>query len=126
MSNIGDFLWIFFVSFFFIIYFFIFVSIITDLFRDHTSSGWTKALWVLLLIVLPFLGAFIYLVVRGGGMAKRQAEAIQAVKEAQDSYIKEVAGTSHADELAKAADLKKTGALSDAEYEQLKAKILAS
>lgn len=126
MSNIGDFLWIFFVSFFFIIYFFIFVSIITDLFRDHTSSGWTKALWVLLLIVLPFLGAFIYLVVRGGGMAKRQAEAIQAVKEAQDSYIKEVAGTSHADELAKAADLKKNGALSDAEYEQLKAKILAS
>jgi uncharacterized membrane protein len=126
MSNIGDFLWIFFVSFFFIIYFFIFVSIITDLFRDHTSSGWTKALWVLLLIVLPFLGAFIYLVVRGGGMAKRQAEAIQAVKDAQDSYIKEVAGTSHADELAKAADLKKTGALTDAEYEQLKAKILAS
>jgi uncharacterized membrane protein len=126
MSNIGDFLWIFFVSFFFIIYFFIFVSIITDLFRDHTSSGWTKALWVLLLIVLPFLGAFIYLIVRGGGMAKRQAEAIQAVKEAQDSYIKEVAGTSHADELAKAADLKKAGTLTDAEYEQLKAKILAS
>lgn len=100
-------------------------SIFTDLFSDHNVSGGAKALWVILLIVTWWLGALIYLIVRGGGMAQRQQARLQAAKAQTDEYIREVAGTSHADELQKAADLKKSGAITPAEYTALKKKILA-
>jgi hypothetical protein len=122
MSFLVTFIW----AFVFIAYLMILFSIFTDLFSDHDISGGAKALWVLLLIVTWWLGALIYLIVRGGGMAKRQQARLQAAKAQTDAYIKDVAGTSHADEIAKADELKKSGAITAAEYTALKKKILAS
>jgi predicted PurR-regulated permease PerM len=123
--NFVDFLWTFLFAFLLIAYIMIFFSIITDLFRDHTIGGGAKALWVVFLIILPFLAALIYLIVRGNGMAQRQQAAMAAAKKETDDYIKQVAGTSTADELAKAQSLKDSGAITDAEYATLKKNILA-
>jgi hypothetical protein len=120
-----DFLVTFIWAFVFIAYLMILFSIFTDLFSDHNVSGGAKALWVILLIVTWWLGALIYLIVRGGGMAQRQQARLQAAKAQTDAYIKDVAGTSQADELAKAAELKKSGAITPAEFTALKKKILA-
>ncbi len=106
-------------------YIMIFFSIITDLFRDHTIGGGAKALWVVFLILVPFLAALVYLIARGNGMAQRQQAAVAEAKKETDNYIKSVAGTSHADEIAKANELKASGAISAAEYTALKKKILA-
>lgn len=103
----------------------IFFSIITDLFRDHETSGFAKAVWVFFLIVVPFVTALIYLIVRGDGMAKRQQAAVSQAKRETDDYIRSVAGSSVADELAKANELKASGAISAAEFTALKKKILA-
>jgi len=126
MANVWDFLGWFVMIFFFIAYFMILFSVITDIFSDHDMSGGVKALWIILIIVTWWLGLLIYLIVRGQGMAKRRQALYEQAKKAQDDYIKEVAGTSHADELEKAAKLKKSGAITDKEYEALKKKILAS
>jgi hypothetical protein len=122
MSFLVTFIW----AFFFIAYLMILFSIFTDLFSDHDLNGGVKALWVIVLIVTWWLGALIYLIVRGGGMAKRQQARLAAAKAQTDAYIKDVAGTSHADEIAKADELKKSGAITAAEYTALKKKILAS
>jgi ABC-type transport system involved in cytochrome bd biosynthesis fused ATPase/permease subunit len=112
--------------FLFVIYFWILVTIIGDLFRDHELSGWLKALWVLILIVVPLLGALVYLIFRGDGMRERAVKEQADMRKHMDAYIRETAGTSsHVDELKKLSDLKEKGALSDAEYEQAKAKLLA-
>jgi divalent metal cation (Fe/Co/Zn/Cd) transporter len=126
MGNVFDFLSWFIVVFFFITYFMILFSVITDIFSDHDLGGGAKALWVILIIVTWWLGLLIYLIVRGKGMAKRRQALYEQAKKQQDDYIKSVAGTSHADELEKAAKLKKSGAITDKEYEALKKKILAS
>ena len=126
MGNVFDFLSWFIVVFFFITYFMILFSVITDIFSDHDLGGGAKALWVILIIVTWWLGLLIYLIVRGKGMAKRRQALYEQAKKQQDDYIKEVAGTSHTDELAKAAELKKSGAITPAEYTALKKKILAS
>jgi hypothetical protein len=121
-----DFLLTFLMIFLIFAYILIFFSIITDLFRDHQTSGFKKAVWVFFLIVVPFVTALIYLIVRGDGMARRQQAAIAAAQKETDDYIKQVAGTSHTDELAKANSLKESGAISAAEYTALKKKILSS
>lgn len=120
-----DFLWTFLFAFLLIAYIMIFFLIITDLFRDHTIGGGAKALWVIFLILLPFLAALIYLIARGNGMAQRQQAAMAAAKKETDDYIKQVAGTSTADELAKAQALKDSGAITAAEFATLKKNILA-
>ena len=125
MSNFGDFIWFFLVSFLFIAYLMILFSIIGDLFRDHAQSGWVKAVWIIFLVLVPFITAFVYLIVRGQGMAKRQAAAVADAQADAEAYIKQVAGTSHADELAKASALKESGAITAAEFTALKKKILA-
>jgi hypothetical protein len=122
MSFLVTFIW----AFVFIAYLMILFSIFTDLFSDHDLNGGVKALWVIVLIVTWWLGALIYLIVRGGGMAKRQQARLEAAKAQTDAYIKDVAGTSHADEIAKADQLKQSGAITAAEYTALKKKILAS
>ncbi|BAV00012.1 SHOCT domain-containing protein [Aurantimicrobium minutum] len=120
-----DFLWTFLFAFLLIAYIMIFFSIITDLFRDHTIGGGAKALWVIFLIAAPFIAALIYLIARGNGMAQRQQAAVAAAKKETDDYIKQVAGTSTADELAKAQALKDSGAITAAEFATLKKNILA-
>jgi len=116
-------LWIF----LFVIWFWLIISIFTDLFRDHEESGWAKFGWVALIIILPFFGAFIYLIVRGQGMGERALAQQQAAQKQFDEYVRTTAGGdggSVADELAKLADLKDKGTISDEEYAKAKAKLL--
>lgn len=123
--NFLDLFWSLIIFFLIFAYIMIFFSIITDLFRDHETSGFAKAVWVFFLIVVPFVTALIYLIVRGDGMAKRQQAAVSQAKRETDDYIRSVAGSSVADELAKANELKASGAISASEFTALKKKILA-
>lgn len=111
--------------FFFVIWIWILITILTDLFRDHETSGWAKALWVLFLVFIPFLTALIYLIVRGSGMRDRAIKAQADAKKHFDEYVREQANSTPADELHKLNDLKEKGALSDAEFQQAKEKLLA-
>jgi hypothetical protein len=120
-----DFLWEFVLIFLVITYFMILVNIVTDLFSDHNLGGGAKALWIIVLIATWWLGALIYLLVRGGGMAARRQAMFKEAKKEQDDYIRSVAGTSHADEIAKANSLLKSGAITQTEFTALKKKILA-
>jgi uncharacterized SAM-binding protein YcdF (DUF218 family) len=99
--------------------------IIGDLFRDHTISGWAKALWVVFLIFVPFLAALVYLVARGDGMRERALAAQKHQQQEVDAYIRQTAGAgSTADELTKLSELHDKGKLSDQEWEQAKAKLV--
>ena len=120
-----DVIWFIIVSFAFIAYLMVMFNIITDLFRDRGTSGVIKALWFICLIFLPFLTAIVYLITRGHGMAERQAEAVARVREAQDDYVRSVAGASPADQIAQAKSLLDAGTISQSEFDQLKAKALA-
>ncbi len=111
--------------FFFVIWIWILITILTDLFRDHELSGWSKAAWVLFLVLIPFLTALIYLIARGSGMRDRTIKAQAEAKQHMDAYIREQAGSSPADELHKLNDLKEKGAISAEEFEKAKAKLLA-
>jgi Short C-terminal domain/Phospholipase_D-nuclease N-terminal len=112
--------------FLFIIWFWLLIIIFTDIFRSHDMSGGVKALWVIFVIVLPFLGILFYLIFRGGSMHERAAQSAQQQQQAMDQYIKQTAGTSNTgDELAKLADLKEKGVITQAEFDSQKAKLLA-
>jgi hypothetical protein len=111
--------------FFFVVYFWILITILSDLFRDHELSGWAKAVWVLFLVLVPMVTALIYLIVRGQGMRDRAVKEQADARKHFDSYVRETAGTSPVDELHKLADLKDRGAISEAEYEKMKAKLVA-
>ena len=100
-------------------------TIIGDLFRDHQISGWGKAAWVVFLIFVPFLAALIYLIARGDGMRERALHQQQEAQKQIDTYIRQTAGGSPADELTKLAKLHDEKKLSDAEFERAKAKIVA-
>ena len=119
-----DVFWTMIIFFCWVAWIWVLIVIIGDLFRRHDTSGWMKALWVIFLIVLPFLGVLIYLIANGSGMSRRQAESVRASQEQFDSYVKSVSGGS-ASELAKAKELLDSGAINQAEYDQLKAKVLA-
>ena len=111
--------------FIFVAWIMVLFTIIADLFRDHELSGWWKAVWIFFLIFVPFLTALIYLIARGGGMRERAVHEQQEAQAQFDSYVRETAGPSHADEIAKLADQKEKGNLSEAEFEQAKAKVLS-
>lgn len=98
-----------------------------DLFGDHTLSGWGKAGWALLLILVPWLGALIYLIARGRSMTERQLSKAREMQAAQDQYIQQVAGTatSPADQIANAKALLDSGTIDQSEFDTLKAKALA-
>ena len=124
-SNFWEFLWLIVSTFFFIAYLVVLFQIIVDLFRDRALGGFAKAIWVIFLIVLPLLTALVYLIVRGGGMADRQSQQVNAAREEADAYIKRVAGTNAADQIASAKVLLDQGTITQAEFEKLKAKALA-
>ncbi|MDR3660595.1 MAG: SHOCT domain-containing protein [Mycobacterium sp.] len=121
-----DFLWHFLIIFAWIAYLLVLFQILGDLlWRDHKTSGWAKAIWVVFLILFPWLTALIYLIARGPGMAQRAREAAAAAKSETDSYIREAAGRSPAQEIADAKALLDAGAISQAEFDALKAKALS-
>lgn len=103
----------------------IFITIIIDIFRDPGLNGWAKALWVLFLVFLPFLAAFIYLIARGRSMTERRIAESREAQEAANSYIREVAGSSPSSEIESAKKLLDSGAITQAEFQALKAKALA-
>jgi hypothetical protein len=111
--------------FIFVAWIMVLFTILSDLFRDHDMSGWGKAFWVVFLIFIPFITALIYLIVRGGGMRDRALKEQAENKKHFDEYVKETAGTSKVDELASLAELHDKGKVTDAEYESMKAKLLA-
>ena len=124
--NFGDFFWLLIWSFFFVFYLMILFHILGDLFRDKGLSGWWKAVWVIALIVFPFLTALIYLIARGKGMAERQAGEMREAQAATDSYIQQVASQGNpADQIATAKGLLDAGTITQAEFDQLKASALA-
>ncbi|MEI5584149.1 MULTISPECIES: SHOCT domain-containing protein [unclassified Agromyces] len=130
MNSIWDFfVWLF---WFYVIVscIWIFITVFVDIFRDPTLNGWTKALWVLFLVFLPFLAAFVYLIARGKGMTQRNMERAQSMNAQQAEYIRSVAGSgsgaSAASEIESAKRLLDSGAITAAEYETLKAKALQS
>ena len=101
--------------------------VIADLFRSKDLGGWGKALWIIFVILAPFLGVFVYVIARGHSMQERDLEQAQAHQAAFAAYVKDAAATSGggtADELAKLADLKERGVITDAEFAQQKAKLL--
>jgi ABC-type multidrug transport system fused ATPase/permease subunit len=110
--------------FVFVLWIWLLIYIFMDIFRSHDMGGFAKALWVLFVIILPFLGVLVYLIARGGSMHERAMQQAQQEQKAFDEYVKKTAGSGNADELAKLADLKAKGVLSDAEFEAQKAKLL--
>jgi predicted PurR-regulated permease PerM len=124
-----DIIWFIVVFFAFTAYLMALFWILTDLFRDHQLSGWLKAVWVVCLIVFPLITALVYLIARGRGMSERSAQQYTEARKAQDEYIRSVAssnGASGAEQIAKAKELLDKGAITQAEFEQLKAKALAA
>jgi predicted PurR-regulated permease PerM len=121
-----DLFWTMLMIFIFIVWIFILFQVIVDIFRSHDLHGFAKAVWLIFIIFLPFLGVLLYLIFRGHKMQEHQIQAAQAQKQEFDAYVKQAASSSStADELAKLADLKSKGAISDADYEAAKAKILS-
>jgi hypothetical protein len=122
-----DVFWTMLEFFLFFLWIWLLIMVFADIFRSHDIGGFAKALWVIFVVILPFLGVFIYLIARGGSMHER-AEAMAAEQQKQfDAYVKQAAGSSgssSADELAKLADLKSKGTITEAEFEAQKAKIL--
>ena len=125
MNSFLDFLWVIIVTFAFVAYLIILFQIVTDLFRDKEQKGWHKAVWIILLILFPFLSAVIYLIARGSGMAERQAAYMRQARADTDSYIRDVAGRTPSQEIADAKALLDAGTITAAEYDKIKAKALA-
>jgi len=118
-------LWLVVVSFAFIAYLLLLFYIIGDLFRDRETSGWVKAIWVVLLIVLPLLTSLVYLIVRGKGMTQRSITEAQQVQAAEKEYIQRTAGTNLAAQIAEAKRLLTEGTITEGEFERLKAKAMS-
>ncbi len=117
--------------FLFIIWIWLVITVFIDIFRSHDMGGAAKALWCIFVIILPFLGVFVYLVARGGKMHERAAADAAQQQQAFDAYVKQAAGTagaggSVADQLAQLADLKAKGVLTEGEFEAQKSKVLAA
>jgi predicted PurR-regulated permease PerM len=123
--SIWNAIWLVIVSFLFIALLMMLFSVIVDLFRDDSLSGWAKALWIVVLIFMPLLGLLIYVITRGKGMTERTIQEQAAAQQSFDSYVRDVAGGGAASELEKANTLHAAGKLTDEEFAQLKAKILA-
>jgi hypothetical protein len=120
-----DIFWTMLEIFAFVIWIYLLFMVFADIFRSHDMGGWGKGLWIIGIIIFPFLGVFIYLIARGGSMHERQAHAAQAQQQAFDAYVQKAAGGSNVDQLHKLAELKDKGVLTDAEFEAEKAKLLA-
>ena len=119
-----DVLWSMVIFFAFVIWIWLLITVFADIFRRHDIGGGMKAIWIIFVILLPYLGVLVYLIAEHQGMADRSAAQLQSVKAEQDAYIQSVAGSSPADQIAQAKQLLDSGAISQAEFDALKAKAL--
>ena len=123
----GDVMWSMFVFFAWILFFWMLFIVFGDLFSRHDTSGWAKAGWTIFVICLPFLGIFVYLISQGKGMGERAQARAQAQQSQVDDYVRSVASSgSSTEEIAKGKQLLDSGAITQAEFDQLKAKALAT
>jgi hypothetical protein len=124
--SFGDVMWSMFVFFLWILWFWMLFTVFADLFSRHDVSGWVKVGWSIFVIILPFLGVFIYLIAEGKGMGERAMARAQSAQAQTDAYVRSVAGSGGAtDEIARGKELLDSGAITQAEYDQIKAKALA-
>ena len=122
-----DILWTMFIFFLFIIWIWILITVFADIFRRKDASGFAKAAWIIFVIILPYLGVLIYLIANHDGMADRNVKQMQAQQEHMDAYVKSVAGSGGAAaEIEKAKGLLDSGAITQAEFDSIKSKALAS
>jgi hypothetical protein len=122
-----DIIWTMLVFFAWVIWFWMLITVFSDIFRRHDIGGWAKAGWCFFAIVMPFLGVFVYLISQGKGMAERNVKQVQASQAAFDDYVRNVAAESGpTGEIAKAKSLLDSGAITQAEFDQLKAKALGA
>ena len=126
MNSFWEIFWWFFWAYVFIAYLMVLFSIVVDIFRDHSLNGWLKAVWVIFLVFLPFITALVYLIARGRGMSERSGREVAQARSAQDEYIRDVAGASSADEIAKAKALLDAGTISQGEFDLLKSKAVGA
>jgi hypothetical protein len=120
-----DVMWTMLVFFAWIIWFWLLITVFTDVFRRHDASGFAKVLWIIFVIVLPFLGVFVYMIANHEGMSQRSVKEVRAQQQATDEYIRSVAGSGGtAAEIERAKGLLDSGAITQAEYEVMKAKAL--
>ena len=122
--NFASFLWDMLLVFAFVIWFWLLITVFADIFRRHDTSGFAKALWIIFVIIAPYLGVLVYLIVEHQGMAERNVKQMQAQQQATDQYIRSVAGGA-AGEIEKAKGLLDSGAITQAEFDSIKAKALA-
>ena len=127
MNSLADWLWWLLIVFFMVVYFMMLFRIIMDVFRNHESSGWVKAGWLIALLFFPLLTMLIYVIVNGKHMAERDIKQMQAVQQLQNDYIKSVAGSASdpTTQISQAHDLLEKGAISQQEFDAIKAKALA-
>jgi hypothetical protein len=125
--NLGDIVWSMFMFFFFVIFLWMIFGIIGDVFRSDDLGGVAKMIWCIAIIFFPFLAIFVYLIVRGSGMGERSVKASQKAQAQFDSYVRETAGPSGpAAEIKSAKELLDSGAITQAEFDHIKSKALAS
>ncbi len=123
----GDVMWTMFVFFVWILFFWLLFGVFGDLFSRHDISGWAKAGWCVFVIILPFLGIFVYLISQGKSMGERAQQKAQSQQAQMDTYVRSVASSGSAtEEIAKGQELLKSGAITQTEFDQLKAKALAT
>jgi hypothetical protein len=121
-----DVLWSMIIFFFWVIWIWIVITVLIDVFRRHDIGGFAKALWVIFVVILPWLGVLIYLIVEHDGMRDRSVQQARAQRQAMDEYVRETAGGGgSAAEIAQAKELLDSGAITQEEFEALKAKALA-
>jgi putative oligomerization/nucleic acid binding protein/phospholipase D-like protein len=121
-----DFLWDALLIFAWVIWFWLLISVFSDLFRRHDLSGWAKAAWVIFVIVLPYVGVLVYLIVEHEGIAERNTQSVQAQQQQFDQYVQSVATQSDpSEQIAKAKTLLDNGAITQAEFDRIKQKALA-
>jgi hypothetical protein len=122
-----DILWTMIIFFAWVAWIWILIVILSDVFRRRDINGWVKALWVIFMIVLPFVGVLVYLIANHDGMSERQTKEVQQAQQETDSYIRSVAGNGGAaGQIERAKGLLDSGAITQAEFDSLKAKALAT
>jgi hypothetical protein len=121
-----DVLWSMIIFFFWVIWIWIVITVLVDIFRRHDIGGWAKAAWVVVVVILPWLGVLVYLIAQHDGMRERSMKQAQAQRREFDDYVRDTAGGGgSAADIAKAKELLDSGAITQQEFETLKAKALA-
>ncbi|MCY1157944.1 MAG: hypothetical protein MOP51_966 [Citricoccus sp.] len=121
-ESFWEFFWFLFWLYAFVAFFYVLFAIISDIFKDRALNGWLKAVWLIVLVFIPFISILVYLIARGDGMAARNQREAVARQDAQASYIRSVAGVSLSDEITKARALLDAGTITEEEYTLIKQK----